>query len=116
MPSTARGWEWWAGSGVKNVDELKNGNGVFIVFTPVYNSIWVNIAFWKHGGEGEPVVAVDEIVMYIVDLGRDVVEVDNSDELNELNVDNRCQNAIVVDVDLVEAVWWYTVETIDLTR
>ena len=53
---------------MKNVDELQKGNGVFVVFTPVYCSVWVNVAFKEDGGKGESVVAVDEVVVYVVDF------------------------------------------------
>ena len=96
--------------------DLKYGLGVVFVGAIVDSGVGVNVAFGKYSGKSEPVVAVDEVMMYIVDLGGDVVEVDDNDELNELNVDNWCKDSIVVNVDMVESVWWYTVETIDLTR
>ena len=53
---------------MKDMDELETGNGVFVVFAPVYGSIWVDVAFRENGGEGKTVVAVDEVMVYVVDL------------------------------------------------
>jgi hypothetical protein len=38
----------------------------------------------------------------------------NSDELNELQVDDGRKDTIVVNEDMVESVWWYSVVAVDL--
>ena len=45
-----------------------------------------------------------------------MVKVDNSHELYELQVDDRCKDSVVVDKDVVEPIWWDSVSTVDLAR
>jgi hypothetical protein len=41
---------------------------VFVVLPPVNGSVGVDVAFREDGCEGKSVVAVDEVMMYVVDL------------------------------------------------
>ena len=41
---------------------------MFVILPPVNGSVRVDVAFRENGGESKSVVAVDEVVMYIVNL------------------------------------------------
>ena len=45
-----------------------------------------------------------------------MVKVDDSDELDELSVDDRCEDSVVIDMDMVKTVWWYSIVAVDLAR
>ena len=53
---------------MKDMDELETGNGVLVVFAPVYGSVWVDITFRENCGEGKTVIAVDKVMMHVVNL------------------------------------------------
>ena len=50
---------------------------MLVVFLEVDCCVRVNVAFRKHGGESESVVAVNEVVIYVIDLRGDVVKMDD---------------------------------------
>jgi len=53
---------------MEDVDELKASNRLSVVLSPVDSGVGVDVAFWENGGEGETVVAINEVVVYVVDL------------------------------------------------
>ena len=54
---------------------------MFVVFPPVDGGVGVGVTLGEDGCEGKSVVAVDEVVMHVVDLRRKLIEVSNGDEL-----------------------------------
>ncbi len=50
----------------------------------MYRSVGIDVAFWEDSGKGKSVVAVNEVVMYIVNLCGELIEVGDGDKLYKL--------------------------------